>query len=164
MENNDNISQLRTPLALKTQKNFQTNINEVTKNKEKTTRKLDENSKNFLNKNKINSKANMLSQDITNNINEILSEEDEFSYHNNNSNFTKKEHCEPDMILEKIDLSSEKIEILEITYEKNDELETLNFKEKALLREIIYVNSFDFERKQIVDNFVNEGLFFSEFE
>jgi hypothetical protein len=165
MENNDITSHLRTPLAIKTQKNFQTNKNEVIN--DKTLRKFDENSKPLKPKLKNNIKTNLFSHDNYSNIDEENLEENDFSYHNNNSNFNKKEEIQSeqiDMTFEKIDLITEKIESLLPLIQENDEIELNQFIEKTLFKEIVYVNFKDFERKEIVDNFVNEGLFFTDFE
>jgi hypothetical protein len=167
MENNDITSHLRTPLAIKTQKNFQTNKNEIIKYNDKTSRKLDENSKQIKPKLKNNIKTNLFSHDNFSNIDEDILEENEFSYNNFNSNFTKKEEKlseQSEMTFDKIDLITEKIEALLPAIEQNDEIEINKFIEKTLFKEIVYVNFKDFERKEIVDNFVNEGLFFTDFE
>ena len=166
---NENAANYRTPLAVKTQKNLHTIKNENLKNLKKNPLINDTLNGNLVthNKNEQNfdkSKLKFLQEDLSQTNNILDEEDDDFSYNNYNNNFKTQKNFndEETMIINPILLK-------EVNNESNspsnsfEQSDINNYIKLMLSKEIIYINSKDLERMAIVDNFVNEGLFFSDF-
>ena len=161
MENHENPNNFRTPLALKTQKNIIQTLKNEKISKINLNPHINDKEKKNHEKTEINS--------ILDDFSKTSNEEDDFSYNNYNSNFKSKmdvNNYNESMVIDKINIVNESNDEFEPQIQSKELLNSdiLDYLSTMLNNEIIYVNSKDFERKEIVDKFVNEGLFFTDFE
>ena len=180
MENHEfNQKSLRTPLSIKTHTNIQSNTNVLlndTKNiKNNTIENLNSTKgkiqmpKDKNNKfNTDNNKHNLFFEEKEQAKERLPLEfdEDDFSYNNYNSNFRTKEVVEEENCIEldKINLKEEvcielKLKSDDFTFNADIDL----YIQKIMDEDIIYVNDKDIERREAINNFINQGLFFENF-